>query len=165
MLMSTWIKKTIFFLGIVLVGIFLDQMTKYMVQLWIVPHQTIVVIPNFFNITHVYNPGGAFSLFANFSLLFRKIFFVATGFIAIGFVLYMYIQASWKQKGFLCALAMLVAGAFGNIIDRLRYDVVIDFLDVYVGEYHWPTFNVADSLICISLAIIIWYLLTSKTNI
>jgi len=163
--MSIWQKKTIFFLIIILTGVILDQVTKYIIQLWLLPHQSVMVIPNFFNITHVYNPGGAFSLFAGHGLVFRKIFFIIIGSFAIGFLLYIYVQTPWKQKGMLCALAMVVAGAFGNIIDRLRYGMVVDFLDVYIGKYHWPAFNVADSLICIGMGVIIWFLLTQKTNV
>ena len=163
--MPVWAKKTIFLVVVIVLGVFLDQATKLVIQCWLVPHQTVSVIPGFFNLTHVYNPGGAFGIFSGFSPLFRKIFFLAAGIFAAAFILYLYSKTPWQKKWVLASFGMIIAGAIGNVIDRLRYGMVVDFLDVYIGKYHWPAFNVADSMICVGIGIIMIYIIRQKEDV
>lgn len=140
----------------------LDQITK----LWIVKnltiYQTINVIDGLFNITYVLNPGGAFGFLANQSELIRGIVFLFVSFIALVVILYFYLTTPntfWMlSNGF----AMIFGGALGNLLDRVRIGKVVDFLDFYIGKYHWPSFNVADSAICVGVAIFSYHVLFKK---
>jgi signal peptidase II len=126
-------------------------------------HESIPVIQGFFNITYVRNPGAAFGFLADASPLFRSIFFVAVTVLAIILVVH-YIWKSRAEEPFLTfALALILAGAVGNLIDRVRLGEVIDFLDVYIGSYHWPAFNVADSAISVG-AVILFIELTRRVS-
>jgi signal peptidase II len=110
-------------------------------------HDSISVVKGLFSITYVRNPGAAFGFLAEASPMFRYIFFLTVTIAAIGLIFY-YIQKSATNNRLLVfSLSLILAGAVGNLIDRLRFEEVIDFLDVYVGSYHWPAFNIADSAI------------------
>lgn len=117
-------------------------------------HESIPVIQGLFSITYVRNPGAAFGFLADASPLFRSIFFVAVTVLAIILVMH-YIRKSRAEEPFLTfALSLVLSGAVGNLIDRIRFGEVIDFLDVYIGSYHWPAFNVADSAISVGAVIL-----------
>lgn len=124
-----------------------DQITKFYVDASMRLHESIPVIEGLFSITYVRNPGAAFGFLADASPLFRAIFFVTVTVLAIILVLH-YIWKSRAEEPFLTfALSLILSGAVGNLIDRVRLGEVIDFLDVYIGTTHWPAFNVADSAI------------------
>jgi len=132
----------------------LDQITKFYVDSSMRLHESIPVIQGLFSITHVRNPGAAFGFLADASPLFRSIFFVAVTVLAIILVVH-YIWKSRAEEPFLTfALSLILSGAVGNLIDRVRLGEVIDFLDVYVGTTHWPAFNVADSAISVGAVIL-----------
>lgn len=141
--------------GVLLVS--LDQITKAWILQHMVPGQSLTVVPHFFHITFVHNSGAAFGLFAEHSygtLLLTAISFIAVLGIA-GFILF----SRQLSCGQFVALALIWSGAVGNLIDRLRFGAVIDFLDVHYYQYHWPAFNVADSAISVGvvlLAIVVW---------
>ena len=104
------------------------------------------------------NPGAAFGFLAGASPVFRSVFFIAVTAVAILIILQYLRKARVEELSLVVALALIVAGAVGNLIDRVRFGEVVDFLDVYIGTYHWPAFNVADSAItcgAILLAIIL----------
>lgn len=133
----------------------LDQITKFYVDSLMRLHESIPVIQGLFSITYVRNPGAAFGFLADASPLFRSIFFVAVTVLAIILVLH-YIWKSRAKEPFLTfALVLILSGAVGNLIDRIRFGEVIDFLDVYIGTTHWPAFNVADSAISVGAVILI----------
>jgi signal peptidase II len=143
-------------LGIILVlGVGLDQFTKY----WIartIPAQTIIpVIPNFFNLVHVYNRGAAFGLFANWSPEIVRYFFIVTNLTIVLVLGYLYWRTEVRYPLFLWGYSLLLSGALGNLVDRVRFGEVLDFLDFYVGRHHWPAFNVADSLICLGAGFLV----------
>lgn len=149
-------SKTFAFLLSVLVVFPLDQATKQ----WIVSNlayaQRIEVIPGLFDITHVRNPGGAFSFFADAPLEQRLLFFIGTTVIAIILLLVFYAKLREDEVLSATALGVVLGGALGNLVDRVRYNEVIDFLDVHLlGGYTWPTFNVADSAIVIGVGLLI----------
>jgi signal peptidase II len=154
-------KKYILFgvtTGLILI---LDQITKFYVDASMRLHESIPVIQGFFSITYVRNPGAAFGFLADASPLFRSIFFVAVTVLAIILVVH-YIWKSRAEEPFLTfALSLVLSGAVGNLIDRVRLGEVIDFLDVYIGSYHWPAFNVADSAISVG-AVILFIELTRR---
>jgi signal peptidase II len=141
----------------------LDQITKAIILAQVPMYETIPVIPGFFNITHIQNPGGAFGFFAGGSILLRKIVFLLLSSVAAVFVLYLYHQVPLRYRWLSFGLALIFGGAIGNLIDRIRFDVrVVDFLDFHVGRYHWPSFNVADSAITVGVAIFAVHILFNR---
>lgn len=104
---------------------------------------------------YVENPGAAWSLFSGMSEGTRNVFFTVISIAAVAFVLGYYRRLREDQRYYQVALALLLAGAVGNFIDRLARRYVIDFIDWYLGRYHWPTFNVADSLIVVGVAMLV----------
>jgi signal peptidase II len=113
--------------------------------------------------TYVENPGAAWSLFSGLSEGVRNAFFTIISLAAVAFVLAYYRRLREDQRYYQVALALLLAGAVGNFIDRLARRYVIDFIDWYAGRYHWPTFNVADSLIVIGVALLVFHPGSRKT--
>jgi signal peptidase II len=143
----------VYYIIILSVVIGLDQLTKYWVVNSFRLFESRQIIPDFFNLTYVTNTGAAFSMFAHHDSPWRHYFFVGVNLVA---VLGLTIGHFKMQKGrniYCIPFALIAGGAAGNVIDRLRYGSVIDFLDVYVGVYHWPTFNVADSAICVGVGL------------
>lgn len=142
--------------------IVMDQLTKYLISNSLLLHETIIVTP-FFNITHVLNPGGAFGLFADHSAVVRKFFFLFVSSAVACVLLWFYKRAASDGYTFLASgLAAIFGGAVGNLIDRFRYGKVVDFLDFYIGYYHWPAFNVADSAICVGMAVFLYHVIFNK---
>ena len=139
-----------------------DQITKYIIKINLVLYDHIVVIENFFNITHILNPGGAFGFFADKSPEIRKFIFLFLSSIVAFFVLWFYKKTAEKCIFLSYGLALIFGGAVGNLIDRFLYGKVVDFLDVYIGTAHWPAFNVADSSINIGMGILIYHILFNK---
>ncbi len=134
-----------------LIILILDLLTKYWAKTYLVLGQPLVIIPDIFNLTLVYNPGAAFGMFAALPDFWRRLTLWSVSFVALLVVLrYMYNEAKDDLVS-RYALSGILAGAFGNILDRYRMDRVIDFLDFYWGNYHWPAFNVADSMISIGV--------------
>ena len=130
----------------------LDQITKLAVIARLAPYQDVIPLTGFFNLVHVHNAGAAFSLFAD-QPGWQRGFFIGLALAASAVILHLL-----RRPGppvFHAGLALILGGALGNVIDRLLYGHVIDFLDVYVGTWHWPAFNVADSGITLGAALLI----------
>jgi len=104
---------------------------------------------------YVENPGAAWSLFRNLTEGTRTALFTVISLAAVAFILGYYRRLREGQRYHQLALALLLSGAVGNFIDRLARRYVIDFIDWYAGSYHWPTFNVADSLIVVGVALLL----------
>jgi signal peptidase II len=139
-----------------------DQFTKYMIKTTLALHDNIIVIENFFNITHILNPGGAFGFLSSQSLEIRKFIFLFLSSLVALFVLWWYKKTAVHFVFLSYGLALIFGGALGNLIDRFKYGKVLDFLDFYMGSYHWPAFNVADSAITIGMAILIYHIVFNK---
>jgi len=139
-----------------------DQITKALILKYLPLHKNIPVIEGIFDITHVLNPGGAFGLMANMSVVVRTVVFLFISSLAVGLIFYFYIKTP-PGHGFLAAgFALIFGGAIGNLIDRVRFGMVVDFLDFYIGQNHWPAFNIADSAITVGIFIFIYHLLFKK---
>ncbi len=150
------LKKRYIIFSIILVPVIvLDQWTKFYINSLMSLHDSFPVIKGLFNITYVRNPGAAFGFLANASPAFRSIFFISVTVIAIVLILYFVMKSSKEGMLLTCSLSLILSGAVGNLIDRVRFGEVIDFLDVYVGSYHWPAFNIADSAISIGAVLLI----------
>jgi signal peptidase II len=156
------LRKYGFFGLVVAVTVVLDQFTKSLVVKSIPLYHTVTVIPGFFNLSHILNRGGAFGFMAQSDSPARHWLFLAATLAAMGLILYFYHQTPNTHRWLGFALALIFGGAVGNALDRLRDGKVIDFLDVYVGAYHWPSFNVADSAVTVGVAIFIIHLVLKK---
>jgi len=127
----------------------LDRLTKWLVIRHIVLEDNVPVIPGFFRLTHLENPGAAFSLFADSPSALKTGLLIAvsvTALAVVGFLLWL------RRNDFnltTVALALIMGGALGNLWDRLSDGKVTDFLDFYIGPHHWPPFNLADSAIVV----------------
>ena len=141
----------------------LDQASKWFMVSWLSLYETVVVIP-YFNLTMAHNYGAAFSFLSDAGGWQRWFFIVLA--VVISVVLLIWIKGlKSNAKLEAISLSLIVAGAIGNVIDRIYYGYVIDFIDVYYGTYHWPAFNVADSAICIGAALLIIDSFRSKPEI
>ena len=139
----------IFCLGILL----LDQWTKSLVVQRLPLYQRVEVIQGFFNLTHVRNTGGAFGIFGGEKGGVGSVLFVVVSMVAIGAIIFLFIRIREGEKTLALSFSLVLSGAIGNLIDRLRYGEVVDFLDFHLSTYHWPAFNVADSAICIGIGL------------
>lgn len=141
---SCWPFGVISFLVVVV-----DQLTKWWVKASFAIHDGLEVIPGFFNLVHVRNTGVAFGFLAGSSGSWRPWFFSAVAVLALVAIFFMFRHFRSQGVLYLYALASIAGGAIGNLIDRLCYGSVIDFLDFYYKTWHWPAFNVADSAIVV----------------
>ncbi len=149
---AAWAGK-LRFLFVSLGVIALDQWTKWLIEAHLPQHTAQTVIPGFFNLTHVRNTGVAFGLFAAQGMSGGSWLLTLLGLAALAAVAVYFWFASPHDRLLLLSLSLVVGGAVGNLIDRMSSGAVTDFLDVYVGTYHWPSFNVADSAISIGIAL------------
>src|SRR4030042_2997557 len=136
--------KEAFLISIIVVA--LDQITKYLALTYINPYDSFKILP-FLHLVLVTNKGAAFCMFKHIG----SGFFIAASAIAIIFVLYLLIRGKEDHLG----LSLILGGAIGNLIDRILYGSVVDFIDLSIGKYHWPAFNVADSALSIGVTIIL----------
>jgi len=135
------------FLGI---GVFaLDKLTKLLA--WLMLRESITLIPGCFDLTFAHNEGAAFSLLSEHPLFLTILSTLATGIIVYWFFL-IDKREYWSRFSFV----LILGGAIGNLTDRYLFGSVIDFLDFYVGRYHWPTFNIADTAICVGIGIFLF---------
>jgi signal peptidase II len=135
-----------------------DQLTKVIVDRTMPLHHSIPLVDGLFNLTYVRNTGAAFGIFSGSHEAFRLPFLILVSVVAIGFIFVMLRRLREGETGLVTALAFILGGAIGNLIDRLIYGEVIDFLDVYWRNYHWPAFNIADSFITIGVGIMLFFL-------
>jgi signal peptidase II len=135
---------------IFLVSLGLDIWSKKFMVAWLKLGQSKPVIPGFFQFTLVHNKGAAFGVGSNWSVPVFLIFSV----IALVVVCVLFYQLKAHEKLSSYGLAMILGGAFGNIVDRIRLGYVVDFLDVYVKTHHWPVFNIADSAITVGAVLL-----------
>lgn len=141
--------------GVALFVCLLDQVTKIYMAQNLEVGQNVEVIPDVFNLTLVMNPGAAFGLFANLPSTLRRVLLALVTVTAMSLVIVLLRKEARDDQLSSFALYMVIGGAIGNLIDRFRYDAVVDFLDFYWGDYHWPAFNVADSAISVAVFILI----------
>jgi len=155
-------KRNILFLAITVLVVLLDQATKAWIISTMRIYDSFAVIEGFFSITHVRNPGAAFGFLAGAPPLFRYLFFLAVTVAAIVLILHYLRVSRIEEPSLVSALALILAGAAGNLIDRIRFGEVVDFLDVYIGSHHWPAFNVADSAITVGAGVLMAVLLRRR---
>jgi len=138
-------------LGVVL----LDQATKALVMDRFAMFELLPVIPGLFDLTYLTNTGAAFGMLAGAKSVWRQVFFVGVAVAAIGVMVFSYRQFRNQGRIFVHAIGLIAGGAVGNLIDRLRFGAVVDFLYFHLGTHYWPAFNVADSAITIGVGLFI----------
>ncbi|MDR2901992.1 MAG: signal peptidase II [Lactobacillales bacterium] len=144
--------------AITLLTILLDQISKYVVLKNMDTSMVMPVFPHF-NLVLVYNRGVSFSMFSSDGDVMPYVLSALALAICAGIIYWIRIEKdTWVRY----ALAMILGGAIGNIIDRLRFGSVVDFLDVYYLKYHWPAFNIADAAICVGVFLIVFLTLFMK---
>lgn len=147
--------KTTVLLPVFVVTLALDQLTKAWILARFHYGEQLVVIPDFFNLTHVRNPGGAFSFLATMSSDLRQAFFLGTGALAIVLLLAFFRRLGPREWLSAAAIGAVLGGALGNLTDRIAHGEVVDFLDFrLIGGYVWPTFNLADTWIVVGVGIL-----------
>jgi signal peptidase II len=146
--------------GVVLL---LDQVTKFIVMRRIAMFEVITVIPGFFNLTYVRNRGAAFGMFAGVPGIWRSVFFIIVTVIAVAAIVLLIRKTS--ERLLVAAFSLIAGGALGNLIDRVRWGEVVDFIDWYARSYHWPTFNIADSAITVGVGLLVVDMLFTKKTV
>lgn len=148
----TWWQRMLPWLGLAIGIILIDQLTKITIEQRF-QFGDVKPVTGFFNVVLAYNKGAAFSFLASASG-WQGRFLIAIAVAASVFILYL-LARHGHQRLFALALAMILGGAVGNVIDRIVYGHVIDFLDFHWGDWHWPAFNLADSAIVGGAALLI----------
>lgn len=131
----------------------LDQLSKWVMVARIMVPPRIIEITEFFNLKLTYNTGVSFGLFGGDSAWQPYALSLLAVLISAGLLLWLKYQ---PQRLFACAVGLIVGGALGNVVDRLRVGAVVDFLDFHLGSWHWPAFNLADSAIVVGVALILY---------
>ena len=144
-------RDKIFFIITALVVIIFDQLSKIAVASSIKYYESIPIIDGFLNLVHVRNRGMAFGLMNRPDVQLSFYFLVSATVIAIILLILWFNSLKGRSRGIIFGLSLILGGAVGNLIDRLRIKEVVDFIDFFIGEYHWPAFNLADSAITVGV--------------
>lgn len=131
--------------------IVVDQYTKFMVTLHIPLNYSVKVVEGFFNLTHIRNSGVAFGIFSEQNSELKPYLLIFVSIVAIMAIMVIFHQTEKDKRLVQTGLVLVFSGAIGNLIDRVIHKEVIDFLDFYIENQHWPAFNVADSCITIGV--------------
>ena len=154
------LKKVWLGLTVALAVVILDHCSKYYI-LWFLQENAYVPFGDYFNIVRAWNTGVSFSMLNDYGNVGAwMLSALAAGIVVMLF----YWLKKEDNRAVQLALGLIMGGAVGNIVDRVRFGAVFDFLDFHVVDWHWPAFNVADSCICIGAAIIVWEALRAKIN-
>ena len=148
-------NKYLFLFVISSVLIVIDQYTKFMVTLHIPINYSIKIVEGFFSLTHIRNSGVAFGIFSDHNSELKPYLLIIVSIIAILAILVIFHQTRKNKKIVQTGLVLVFSGAIGNLIDRVLHKEVIDFIDVFIDNQHWPAFNVADSCITIGVMFMI----------
>ncbi len=140
-------------LGLSLLLIILDQASKAAASTWLAPHEPLAVLP-FLNLTLMHNQGAAFS-FLSEAGGWQRWFFAGLALLVSAVILWWLLRLPRHETLTAAGLSLILGGALGNVWDRVRLGYVVDFIDVYYGEWHWPAFNIADSAITVGALLLI----------
>ena len=149
-------RKTLPYFILVVLILVVDQVTKSVVAKNIAFGTNRSLIPGFFNLSHVRNRGAIFGFFSQASDPLVFVLLTLASLAAFSLVVYYFIKVPDSERLLKITLSLILAGALGNLFDRIFRGYVIDFLDFYVGRYHWPSFNVADSCISVGAVLLLF---------
>lgn len=142
----------------------LDQVAKWLAARYLPLNLPVPVIEGFFNLTYVRNKGAAFGILAGSSAWLRRPLLILFSVAAIAFIVRLLVYLPRSERLLATALTIILGGAVGNLIDRIVYGEVIDFLDFYWSVYHWPAFNVADACITVGVLLTLGRLSAAKRD-
>ena len=152
-------KNKYLWVGVIVSAVLLlDQATKYLVMRSIREYGFIPVIPGFIELTHLRNPGAAFGIFSRTQGIWRIVFFIVVTLIALGVIALLIKKA--QERLLIVSFSLIAGGAVGNLVDRIRFGEVVDFINVYIWSKvsflnPWPTFNIADSAISVGVGLLV----------
>ncbi len=149
-------NRRIFYFLFILILIAADQLTKAIVAQKIPFLNSKSIIPGFFNLTHIRNRGAIFGFFSQSGSQFLYVMLTLASLAALTFVIFYFFKTPTSERLMIISLSLILAGALGNMIDRIFRGYVIDFMDFYVKKWHWPSFNIADASITIGAFFIIF---------
>lgn len=156
-------RKYLILLAMVGTLVSFDQLTKFLIVSNFRLGESLPLLQDYFNLTLVHNPGAAFGILANLAPQWREPFFLIVPLVTLMIILAVFLKLHEEQVISMYALSMIVGGAIGNLIDRLRLGYVIDFLDFHWKyQHHFPAFNVADSAITIGVGMLLLSMLYEK---
>ncbi len=155
-------KKPGFYYVVILFLIALDQATKALVVKRVALYQSVPVIPGFFNITRIHNKGAIFGMFSQSGSRLVTGLLTGASLLALCFVVFYFIKTPASERLMKFSLTLILAGALGNLSDRVLRGQVVDFLDFYISGHHWPFFNVADSCITVGACLLIILILVPR---
>jgi signal peptidase II len=147
---------------IILCVLVVDQSTKIIISQTVSPYTNISVIPGFFNLTHIHNRGAIFGFFSRSGGPFVSILLTLASLAALSFVIYYFLKTPSTEKMMKTSLSLILGGALGNLMDRIFKGYVIDFADLYIRQWHWPAFNVADASITVGALCLIFFLIKGR---
>lgn len=154
--------KSLWWLLLSLLIVVLDQASKYIISHALTLYQTIVVFP-FFNLTLAHNRGAAFSFLNQTGSVALWLFAGIASIVSVAIIVWLYrLPRGQAWQG--CALALILGGAIGNLVDRLVRGFVVDFIQLHAGNWYWPAFNIADSAICVGAVILALTILFTRKS-
>jgi len=139
-----------------------DQVTKFLVISRISLNGAIELIPGVADLVHARNPGAAFGMMAGSAWEFRSLFFILVSVAALVIIAAVVAFSKDIDSYLLLAYSLFFGGALGNLVDRIQFGEVIDFLDLHWGDFHWPAFNVADSALSVGAILFVFHLLLKR---
>ena len=152
--MTSKFKSRLPYAVVIIIVLFFDRWTKWLIDTKLFLNQTIPVIDGFFNITYVRNTGVAFGILDSIQSSLKSTILAVLTIAAVIAVIVYSLSTPVRHRLLQIALSLILAGALGNLYDRLNYGYVIDFIEVYFRSYRWPSFNVADSAITTGVALL-----------
>ncbi|CAN5404220.1 signal peptidase II [soil metagenome] len=158
--MSTIKLKNLHWLWLILIVLILDQATKWMISSHLTLDQSIYLLP-FANFTLAHNTGAAFSFLQNAGGWQQWFFSGIAIIVSVGFLIWL-LRLPPKHPGTAIALSLIIAGAIGNLLDRVMHGYVVDFIQLHAADWYWPAFNVADSAICIGGFLLVLFISESE---
>jgi len=162
----THLKSKILYIFLALVFFLIDQFSKKIIESTFILYESKTVINHFFSIIYVHNKGFIFGIFSQSGNTYSTIGISLLSVASLLFITLFFLISRNESKLFAVGFSFVIGGAFGNMLDRVKTGYVIDFLDIYVGTYHWPTFNMADFFICVGVGLLIldiWKTGSAKT--
>jgi signal peptidase II len=134
----------------------LDRLTKMLLLEYLPRGGYVEVIPGFFSLVHVRNTGAAFGLLAHDGWTWRSVLLSVVAAAAVLGMGWLVSKVPVERRAYRASLAAIMGGALGNLWDRIAHGAVLDFADFYLGAWHWPAFNVADSAISVGVVVLLW---------
>ena len=149
-------RPVIFLLFLAFLIVAADQLVKFVMLKVLVYGSPVVIIKEFFSLTLVFNTGAAFGILRGWRSLF-----IFLPILTVVLIIILFFKSRNKKK-LVVSLALILGGTIGNLVDRIRYGCVVDFLDLYFQKWHWPAFNIADICICLGVLLFLVRLLRGK---